>query len=41
MKMTWQEYGEQPSWFIDEILGLLKAEADATQREISRAKTKQ
>jgi len=40
MKWTWHEYQNQPSWFIDSILEMLKAESIATTREIETAKKK-
>jgi hypothetical protein len=30
---TWEQYQKQPSWFLDVILELLKAESAAKQKE--------
>ena len=40
MKWTWEEYQSQPSWFVDNIFEMLKAEASATAREIAKAKSR-
>ncbi|GIW70359.1 MAG: hypothetical protein KatS3mg101_1106 [Patescibacteria group bacterium] len=34
MKWTWQEYENQPAWFIDVILEMLKAEGEEAKRKI-------
>jgi len=31
---TWQEYENQPSWFIDMLMAMLKAEGKEMQRRI-------
>jgi hypothetical protein len=33
MKWTWDEYQEQPTWFIDILIGLFNAEAKAKNKE--------
>lgn len=34
MKWTWQEFENQPAWFVDVILEMLKAEGDAMAKRI-------
>jgi hypothetical protein len=38
MKWTWEEYERQPSWFVDNVLAMMRAEAEAAKREIEKAK---
>jgi len=35
---TWQEYGDQPAWFIDVVLEMLKAESSAAARKAQYGK---
>jgi hypothetical protein len=34
MGWTWQEYQNQPAWFIDIVLEMLKAEAEELKKKI-------
>jgi hypothetical protein len=35
-KWTWQEYQEQPAFFIDMIIAMIQAEAEAQEKNYER-----